>query len=272
MKKPLVSIIVPTKNSSEFLGQCLQSIKNQTYKNIELIVVDNNSTDNTKEIARKYTKLLFNKGPERSSQKNYGIKKSEGKYLFFIDSDMELTPTIIKDCVEIIVSSKKIGGVVIPERSIGNSFWVKVRDFERSFYAGTEIESARFFRKDLVKKVSGFDENIIFFEESILPQKIEKLGYNVKTRISSEISHHEDDFSLLNWLKKKYYYGKTANPYIKNHKTISHNQTSLLFRYSLFFKNVRFFKNPILALGTLFLKAMEFLFAGIGYLRGKIEK
>jgi glycosyltransferase involved in cell wall biosynthesis len=46
MHQPLVSVIVPTKNSSQFLEACLQSIKEQTYPHIELIVVDNNSTDN----------------------------------------------------------------------------------------------------------------------------------------------------------------------------------------------------------------------------------
>jgi len=50
----------------------------------------------------------------------------------------------------------------------------------------------------------------VFFEESTLPQKIEALGFNVRARINAEILHHEDDFSLLKWLKKKYYYGKTA--------------------------------------------------------------
>ncbi len=60
MENPLVSVIIPTYNSSRTLEKCLESIKNQTYKNVEIIVVDNNSTDNTKEIAKKYTGKAYN--------------------------------------------------------------------------------------------------------------------------------------------------------------------------------------------------------------------
>ena len=73
MTQPLVSIIVPTYNSEKFLEGCLESIQKQTYSHIELIVVDNNSKDNTKEIARKYTEKVFNQGPERSAQVNFGV-------------------------------------------------------------------------------------------------------------------------------------------------------------------------------------------------------
>ena len=59
MENPLVSVIIPTYKSSRTLEKCLESIKNQTYKNIEIIVVDNNSTDNTKEIAKKFTQKVI---------------------------------------------------------------------------------------------------------------------------------------------------------------------------------------------------------------------
>src|SRR5690242_13999566 len=98
-KLNLVSVIVPTKNSQHFLDACLRSIKNQSYKNIELIVVDNNSTDKTKNIAKKYTKRVYNKGPERSAQRNFGASVSKGAYVVFIDSDMQLTKNVIKNCV-----------------------------------------------------------------------------------------------------------------------------------------------------------------------------
>ena len=128
MKSPLVSVIVPCKNSSQFIAQCLESIKNQTYKNIEIIVVDNNSTDNTKEIARKYTKLVFNKGPERSTQRNFGAKESKGEYLLFIDSDMILTRKVVEECVGKIDQSAK--AIIIPEISIGEGFWIDAGKLE----------------------------------------------------------------------------------------------------------------------------------------------
>ena len=58
---PLVSVIIPTYNSASTLGVCLISLKNQTYKNIEIIIVDNFSTDTTRAIAKKYTENVFEK-------------------------------------------------------------------------------------------------------------------------------------------------------------------------------------------------------------------
>src|SRR3989344_4063933 len=87
--KPKVSVIVPTRNSAKFLETCLKSIRNQTYKNIELIVVDNNSSDKTKKIAKKYADKVFNFGPERSAQVNFGVENSDGQYVYKVDSDFE---------------------------------------------------------------------------------------------------------------------------------------------------------------------------------------
>jgi glycosyltransferase involved in cell wall biosynthesis len=61
MANPLVSVIIPTKNSAKTIEKCLKSVKDQTYKNIEIIVVDNFSTDGTYEIAKKYTEKVYQK-------------------------------------------------------------------------------------------------------------------------------------------------------------------------------------------------------------------
>jgi glycosyltransferase involved in cell wall biosynthesis len=82
-KNPMVSVVVPTCNSAKTLDICLKSVKEQTYPNIEIILVDNSSIDNTREIAEKYGKV-FIKGPERSAQRNFGARQSNGEYLFFL--------------------------------------------------------------------------------------------------------------------------------------------------------------------------------------------
>jgi len=267
--KPLVSIIIPTYNSGKTLVKCLESIENQRYADIEVIVVDKHSIDMTREIISKYNSKVFDSDAQLAKARNIGIKEAKGEFVFSVDSDMELSEEIIKDCVTTLQLDVTIGGVIIPERSVGSSFWVGVRDWERSFYTGTEIESARFFRKELVEKVGGYDDDVQFFEDSTLPQKIEKLGYNVKVRISSEILHHEDDFSLLNWLKKKYYYGKTAWKYRRKYKEYGKRQMSVFYRFSLFLKSKRFYSKPLLAMGVLVLKSLEFCSAGLGYFVGK---
>src|SRR3989344_2742061 len=108
----LISVIIPTKNSEKFLEACLKSIKNQTYKNIEIIVVDNNSTDKTNDIARKYTNLVFTKGRERSEQRKFGGDIAKGRILIHIDSDMILEGNINIESIRAIKKNiyKKIGG------------------------------------------------------------------------------------------------------------------------------------------------------------------
>lgn len=260
----LVSVIIPTKNSSRTLESCLKSIKNQTYKNIEIIVVDNFSSDDTKQIALKYTDKVYEKWPERTSQKNYGIEKSSWEYICFIDSDMELSENVIVDCIDLYKKDSNIWGICIPEHSIWKWLFVKIREFERSFYEWTAIESARFFRLDDVKFVWWFEEDLIFFEESLLPQKIElKLAKACNIRTGSYINHNENTVSLYEWLQKKFYYGKSLKEY--NQKVIKiwlekvwKDQVSLINRYMIFLKNKKFYSRPILAIWVLFLKTMEF--------------
>src|SRR5579864_2007469 len=110
---PLVTAIITTKNEESRIENCLKSISNQTYKPVEIIVVDNNSTDRTKEIAKKHTGKIYDKGPERSAQRNYGSKMAKGKFLLFLDADMQLQPGIIKECVN-ICDFQHCAGVIIP--------------------------------------------------------------------------------------------------------------------------------------------------------------
>ena len=95
----LISIVIPTFNSSKYLSQTIETALNQTYKNTEIIIVDDNSTDNTIKIIKNYqkknSKIKFYKIKNKkntgsgsgSKPRNIGIKKSKGKYIAFLDSD-----------------------------------------------------------------------------------------------------------------------------------------------------------------------------------------
>lgn len=273
MDEPLVSIVIPTYNSEKTLPICLESIKRQTYGNIEVIVVDNFSTDRTVEIARSYGARVVQIRGERVKAKNVGLRLARGKYVLFIDSDMELTPRVVEECVRLAESDPRIGGVIIPERSVGNSYWARVRDFERSFYVGTPIESPRFFRRDLALKVGGFDEDVVFYEEATLPHKIEELSYNVRARINAYILHHEEDLTLRGLLRKRYYYARSAHAYLRRYGSCRHvrEQISPVHRLKIFLMNKRFWTNPSLALGVLTMKLLEYVASAIGYMAGRIK-
>lgn len=274
MSQPLVSIIVSTYNSSKFLGECLESIKNQTYQNIELIVVDNNSTDDTQEIAKNYTDKVFNKGPERSAQRNYGVEQSIGEFVVIIDSDMKLSLKVIEACVQRIESDTKTVGIIIPEESFGEGFWAQCKKLERSFYVGVPwMEAARFFQKDVYIQAGGYDESMVSGEDWDLSQKIEKWG--TFGRINEFIFHNEGKISLYRTIKKKFYYAQKFSKYVEKSgdDKIVKSQTSIMKRYWLFFSQpLKLFKNPFLGLGMIFMKTCEFVFGGIGYIIVKITK
>jgi len=99
--QPLVSIVVPTRNSAETLPLCLASIRRQTYRNIEVIVVDSYSTDNTVEIAKRFGAKVIQVAGERARAKNVGLRLAKGKYVLFIDSDMVLTPRVVEKCIQV---------------------------------------------------------------------------------------------------------------------------------------------------------------------------
>ena len=88
--KPIVSVIITTKNEEKVIKRLIQSVKSQTFKKMEIILIDNYSTDNTLEITKKQGIKSYLFGPERSAQRNFGVKMAKGNYLLVLDADMEL--------------------------------------------------------------------------------------------------------------------------------------------------------------------------------------
>ena len=258
---PLVSIIIPTKNSEQTLLTCLESINKQTYSKIEVIIIDSHSTDGTEAIAKKFHTNIFFTALERAGAKNIALEKSHGKYACFIDSDMELTENVIQDCVSLAEENDEMGGIIIPEITVGKGFWVNVRAFERSISLHSALESARFFERKMALQVGGFDEEIIFYEESTLPQKLESRGLNVKIRSKEKILHHELSFNLSNWLKKKYYYGKSLKKYLLKYPAYPEKQISIIYRIKIYVKNGKWqlLKKFHLTCGILILKSLELI-------------
>lgn len=273
-KISLVSIIITTKNEEKNIAHCLESIKKQTYpqEHIEIIVVDNNSKDKTKEIAEKFTKNIYNKGPERSAQRNYGmLTVAKGRYVMFLDADMMLAKNLIKSCVSFI-EKENCDALHISEIVTGNSFWSQVRRFERSFYDGTVIDGARFLKKEIFVKVNGFDETMSGPEDWDIDKKIKKIGkIYLLPRGKDErvIFHNESEFNLLKYINKKSYYAKSFDTYInkwgKNDPDIQ-KQFNFGYRYfGVFVENgkwKRLIGHPFLSLGMYFLR----LLVGFSYL------
>src|SRR6266705_1707369 len=184
---PLVSVIIPTKNSERTIRRCLESVRAQTYRNFEIVVVDNFSSDSTVRIAKEYADIVLLAGPERTSQVKLGAAKSKGDFIYKIDSDFVLEPSVLEKAVKVAVDQKAVG-VVIPNLSYPKiSFWSEVRYFERLSYVGSkQIEAARFIRHDVYDIVGGHDGTLVAFEEYDPHNTASKLGKIVRVEDASE--------------------------------------------------------------------------------------
>lgn len=111
MENPLISVVIPVFNVAEYLPRCIDSIINQTYKQLEIILIDDGSTDNSPEICDSYVqkdkriKLLSKKNGGQGSARNLGISVCNGDFVTFVDSDDWLVSDIYAHCVDIITKN-----------------------------------------------------------------------------------------------------------------------------------------------------------------------
>lgn len=284
IQNPLVSVVVTTRNEEKNINTCLNSILCQTYPEVEIIVVDNKSTDKTKLLSKKFTDKVFDKGPERSAQRNYGlITKSKGEYVMFVDADMVLGPRLIEEAVKEFQSNNTIA-LFIPEIVLGKKFFSRVRRFERTFYDGTVIDGARFFKKKCFEETGGFDEKLHACEDWDLDKRLKQVGsigmLNVKSPdlpnwklatfiqergvspkdYLAAIFHNESEFNLVKYLGKKGYYAQSFNIYQEkwlNDPDIK-KQFGLSYRFfGVFVEKRKWFRllsHPVLTFGMYFLR------------------
>jgi glycosyltransferase involved in cell wall biosynthesis len=258
---PFVSVVIPTYNSARTLRNCLKSIRNQSYPKtkIEIIVVDRFSTDGTPKIVKEFGAKLISAKVERSAARNIGAKVAEGDYILFLDSDMILSPRVIEECVKKMENDKSLVGLYIPEKIIGDNFWAKIRNFERSFYNGTPIDAIRFLRKDVFFKVGGFDEELYAGEDWDLDRRVQQMGK--VGIISSPLYHDESILNIKEYLRKKGYYTRGFIRYVQKwgkNDPIIQKQLGIKYRlFDVFMENGKWKKiirNPLLALGMYFLR------------------
>lgn len=271
MKKlPLVSVIVPTKNSTEFLERCLDSVKNQTYQNIEIILVDNNSTDQTKEIARKYTNHVYNQGPERSAQVNFGVEKANGEFVYKIDSDFVLDPKVVEQCVGKI--QEGFDAVVVHNSPDTTVSWpARVRKFEVDMYKyDITHSSARFLSKKIYQKIGGFNSSITAGEDYDFQNRLNRAGYKTGF-IDAEALHLGEPKNMWRHLVKYYDYGKDFINYHENNQDEAKIQLS--FVRPVYLKNwKKFLLHPFMSLQFLLYNFLKFSFGGVGFMVAKLSK
>jgi len=240
-KKPKISVIIACKNTAKWFERCLISIKNQTFQDFEIIVVDNFSSDDTYEIAKKYADLAMQTGPERSTQFNLGFKHSNGEYIYRIGPDYELELDVLQRCIDKI--EQGYDALALHNRSVGKSIWAQVRYLERESYRDSnEIVAVRFMKASVFKSVGMFDENLVANEDFDLHKRIVEAGYKW-AHVDAIENHLGEPENIIEVWNKFYYYGRTIGRYMKKNQDTSKKHITL-FRPS--FKKFYFelYKSP----------------------------
>jgi len=172
---PLVTVITPTYNRASFLEETILSVLNQNYPNLEYIVLDGESTDNTLEVVKKFRgKIIWDSHKNMGEQwaVNKGFSMSHGEIIGVVNSDDPLLPGAIKEIVDFMVKSPKIIGVY-PD-------WIKIdkngKEAERIVLPDYSYEymlrkhnctpgPATFYRKIIIDKLRGRDERFKYVSD-----------------------------------------------------------------------------------------------------------
>ena len=183
MSEPFFSIIIPTYNREDVIKSTVQSVINQTFKKWELIIVDDGSTDNTKEVIKNIDdpriKYIYQENSERSAARNNGIKNSNGKWICFLDSDDAYKKNHLQTFYENIQNDNKqnldIKFYFTSQEThyvLNKNFRVFKTHFDNKkapfFFASESIVPGRVCINITVLKELNFDEEIVIVEDSDL--------------------------------------------------------------------------------------------------------
>lgn len=182
--KPLVSVIVPAYNEQAHIGECLNAIRNQSFKSFELIFVDGGSSDRTPLIARKYADLItYDKARGPSFARDVGAREARGKYLAFVDADSVPKSNWLEHIVKTLEQGfVGVGGYVKPKSHklvhkimyfVSWNLWPRITFFAQlPQFNGSNCA----FRKSVYKKIGGFSKKLSFLEDVDIALRTARVG------------------------------------------------------------------------------------------------
>lgn len=205
---PLVSIVIPCYNAAEYVDTCIASVLNQDYENIEVIVVDDGSTDNSLAILKNIelnesnVKVFTQRNSGACAARNYGIKESVGYYIKFLDSDDFLESGALKAQVEVAnsVNSRIIPygyrNVLSDGRTIINKNILSFKSQFSDLINNNIITTLPLHQRDVLLSVGLFDERLKFRQEWDLHLRLANSGFIFEYHddcIYTQCIHHTND-------------------------------------------------------------------------------
>jgi glycosyltransferase involved in cell wall biosynthesis len=165
MDNPLVSIIVPVYNGEPFIGEAIDSVLAQTYRPIEIIVVDDGSQDSTAKIVQSYSQVIYihQKNSGHGVAKNTGIQHSKGEYLAFLDSDDLWDAQKTEIQLDYLLKNPDTDYVICNMKNFLQPGWsppTNIGDFHSEDEVAGYIPSALLIRRNILNKVGYFNSNM----------------------------------------------------------------------------------------------------------------
>lgn len=218
---PAVSIIIPVYNASKHIVRALDSIKNQTYKNYEVIVIDDGSTDDSCKIIEGHVidlKLIQKTNGGVSSARNVGIKAATGKYIAFLDSDDEWLPSKLLVQITQIEKNNALIAVYCRDYNLRGQSNIESsslpalvnKNSEEIFRQPYNLTTSSFFIKTMViRELGGFDENLQTAEDIDLYLKASLYGeigelsenlcikHDIENSLGNALSSYEDNLDVI---------------------------------------------------------------------------
>ena len=262
-----VSVVVPTRNSMRTLDACLRSIRAQDVP-VELIVVDNASTDGTYELADELADTAVRGGPERSAQRNTGVRLATADWILWIDADMVLPPTTVSAALA-TAAQTGADAVAVPEVSVGPGFWTACRALERSCYVDDpSLHNPRLLRRDLLLGDGGFDPSMAGPEDTDLRLRLRAADTRTALCPDVLIVHDEGRLTLRSVLSKRVYYGRSLPAFVAKNPGALAGQGAGTLR-ALIRHRRTLAVHPVRTGGLLLLRALEAVAYLVGYQLGR---
>lgn len=217
MSAPLVSVIIPCHNEENSVRECVESFLNQTYPNLEIIVVDDCSTDKTpiilQELGRKSDRIrIFRNDSNRGVgySRSFGIKVANGDIIVEAECDGKYPPDYVEKMVVPLINGKNIGGAIPGRRIVWSDknnvlvrFWNKrlLAAHVLTLKGERPIIGAWAFTREVLSEVGLYDETLHCGEDVDLVNRIKKKGYKIAF-VPDAYFYHRDPDTLRKLIKR----------------------------------------------------------------------
>ena len=245
--KPLISVIIVNWNGESLIDDCLTTLLSQNYTSIEVLFVDNNSSDNSEKVVKKYKKVKFIQTGANlgfAGGNNYGLKYAKGTYVLLLNTDTKVSNDFLAKMVEKIESDNELG-IVQPKllyendriNSIGayltNTGFLyypgydkngKLKKYNNEEYVFSAYGACMLIRKSVIEEIGLFDDDyFMYFEETDFCMRAWLAGWKILYIPNASI-HHKGAASSKKFGLERMIYHSFKNricTYIKNFEFLS---------------------------------------------------